>query len=116
MTYVVEEGPRYKIGDVTVDSDIRDFNGERLAAALPFHTGDWYNAKVVEDSSDSLKVTAGLVGYASVEVAPYFNRNHVPLPMGVHFHSAWPSRTYYRRPPTICQPTTTNQTHMRTQR
>src|SRR3546814_7127340 len=34
ITYVVEEGPRYKFGDVTVDSDIRDFNGERLAAAL----------------------------------------------------------------------------------
>ena len=27
ITYVVEEGPRYKFGDVTVDSDIRDFDG-----------------------------------------------------------------------------------------
>src|SRR3546814_20470972 len=46
ITYVVEEGPRYKFGDVTVDSDIRDFTGERLAAALQFHKGEWYNAKI----------------------------------------------------------------------
>src|SRR3546814_16262994 len=56
-------------------SDLRDFNGERLAAALPFHKGDWYNAKVVEDSIDSLKETAGLVGYAFAGVEPGFHRD-----------------------------------------
>jgi outer membrane protein insertion porin family len=30
ITYVVEEGERYKFGDVKVDSDIRDLSGERL--------------------------------------------------------------------------------------
>ena len=32
ITYVVEEGPRYKFGDVTVDSDIRDFDNKAVAA------------------------------------------------------------------------------------
>ena len=53
ITYVVEEGKRYKFGDVTVDSDIRDFDGKRLAATLPIKKGDWYNAKQVEDTVDS---------------------------------------------------------------
>ncbi|MEX7090297.1 POTRA domain-containing protein, partial [Pseudomonas aeruginosa] len=49
ITYVVEEGKRYKFGDVTVDSQIRDFDNTKLAATLPLKKGDWYNAKLVED-------------------------------------------------------------------
>ena len=30
ITYVVEEGPRYKFGEVSVDSDIRDFNDKLI--------------------------------------------------------------------------------------
>jgi outer membrane protein insertion porin family len=50
ITYVVEEGPRYKFGDVKVESQLRDFDGDRLAAQLPMKKGDWYNAKLVEDT------------------------------------------------------------------
>ncbi len=32
ITYVVEEGQRYKFGEVKVDSQLRDFDGDRLAA------------------------------------------------------------------------------------
>ena len=51
ITYVVEEGPRYKFGDITVDSDIRDFDGKQLAKTLSIKKGDWYNAKAVEDTA-----------------------------------------------------------------
>src|SRR5690349_8409374 len=44
ITYVVEEGQRYKFGDIAVDSQLRDFDGEQLAKQLPMHKGDWYNA------------------------------------------------------------------------
>ena len=53
ITYVVEEGKRYKFGDVTVDSDIRDFDNKKLATSLGIKKGDWYNAKKVEDSVDA---------------------------------------------------------------
>ena len=35
LTYVVEEGPRYKFGPIKVESQLRDFDGERLGAQLP---------------------------------------------------------------------------------
>jgi outer membrane protein insertion porin family len=35
VTYVVEEGKRYKFGDVKVESQLRDFDGAILAKALP---------------------------------------------------------------------------------
>src|SRR3546814_8222264 len=34
ITYVVEEGERYTIGDVTVESDIRDLKAEMLQALV----------------------------------------------------------------------------------
>jgi outer membrane protein insertion porin family len=97
ITYVVEEGPRYKFGDVTVDSDIRDFDNKRLAATLPMKKGEWYNAKQVEDSVDSLSESTGLFGYAFTEVNPEFQRDRETLTMGINFHIAAAQRSYVER-------------------
>eukprot|EP01037_Dinobryon_pediforme_P025783 gene25783-28060_t len=86
ITYVVEEGKRYKFGDVTVDSDIRDFDNKKLAANLGIKKGDWYDAKKVENSVDSLSEAAGLFGYAFTEVNPDFQRDKDTLTMGINFH------------------------------
>ncbi|WP_394647254.1 outer membrane protein assembly factor BamA [uncultured Sphingomonas sp.] len=97
ITYVVEEGPRYKFGDVTVDSDIRDFDGKKLAAGLPIKKGDWYNAKMVEDTVDNLSETAGLFGYAFSNVQPEFQRDRDALTMSINFHIGQAQRTYVER-------------------
>ena len=97
ITYVVEEGPRYKFGDVTVDSDIRDFDGKKLAAGLPIKKGDWYNAKLVEDTIDNLSETAGLFGYAFSNVQPEYQRDRESLTMSINFHIGQAQRTYVER-------------------
>jgi len=97
ITYVVEEGKRYKFGDVTVDSEIRDFDNKALAAGLPMKKGDWYNAKMVEDSVDKLSQTAGLFGYAFTDVEPEFQRDPETLTMGINFHIGQAQRTYVER-------------------
>ena len=97
ITYVVEEGQRYKFGDITVDSDIRDFDNKALAKSLGINKGDWYNAKKVETSVDSLSEAAGLFGYAFTEVNPDFQRDKDTLTMGINFHIAEAKRTYVER-------------------
>ena len=97
ITYVLEEGPRYRFGDVTVDSDIRDFDNARLTQSLGIHRGEWYNAKRVEDAVDSLNQAAGLFGYAFADVEPQFQRDHDTLTMGINFHIAQAQRTYVER-------------------
>ncbi|WP_380779687.1 outer membrane protein assembly factor BamA [Sphingomonas sp. R86520] len=97
ITYVVEEGKRYKFGDVGVDSQIRDFDSKKLAATLQLKKGDWYNAKLVEDSVDNLSQTAGLFGYAFTEVNPEFQKDPDTLTMGVTFNIAEAKRTYVER-------------------
>ncbi|BBD00328.1 MULTISPECIES: outer membrane protein assembly factor BamA [Sphingobium] len=97
ITYVVEEGDRYKFGDVKVESDIRDLSGDGLTKRLPMKKGDWYNAKQVEDTVDTLSETAGLFGYAFADVSPDFNRSKEDLTMGINFRIANAPRVYVER-------------------
>nr|WP_246352517.1 outer membrane protein assembly factor BamA [Sphingomonas xinjiangensis] len=97
ITYVVEEGPRYKFGPVTVDSAIRDFNDKKLATALSIKEGQWYNAKAVEDTVEQLSETAGAFGYAFADVRPEFQRERESLTMTMNFRMAEANRTYVER-------------------
>lgn len=97
ITYVVEEGPRYKFGPVTVDSSIRDFDDKVLAGNLAIKEGAWYNAKMVEDTVDQLSETAGMFGYAFANVSPEFKRDREKLTMTLNFNIAEARRTYVER-------------------
>jgi outer membrane protein insertion porin family len=97
ITYVVEEGPRYKFGDVTVDSSIRDFDNTKLASSVGIKKGDWYDAKKVETAIDSLSETAGLFGYAFTEVNPEYQRDREALTMTLNFNIAEAKRSYIER-------------------
>ncbi|MCT2400582.1 outer membrane protein assembly factor BamA [Novosphingobium mangrovi (ex Huang et al. 2023)] len=97
ITYVVEEGKRYKFGDVKVESQLRDFDGEKLAKNLPMKAGDWYNAKQVEDTIDSLNETAGAFGYAFADVRPQYDRDKDNLTMGITFVIQEAPRVYVER-------------------
>jgi outer membrane protein insertion porin family len=97
ITYVVEEGDRYKFGDVTVKSDIRDLSSEGLTRSLRMKKGDWYNAKAVEDTVEQLNQTAGLFGYAFADVQPDFDRNKDAQTMSISFRIANAPRVYVER-------------------
>ena len=94
ITYVVEEGDRYKFGDVQVESQLRDFDGSLLTKRLPMKKGDWYNAKMVEDTVEQLTESAGTLGYAFADVRPRFDRNKDDLTMGINFAVAEAPRVY----------------------
>jgi outer membrane protein insertion porin family len=97
ITYVVEEGDRYKYGDVKVESEIRDFSAEMLTRQLPMKTGDWYNAKLNEDTVTQLNETAGLFGYAFADVRPSFERDKENRTLSVTFKIADAPRVYVER-------------------
>src|SRR3546814_5125527 len=75
VTYVVEEGERYKFGDVTVESDIRDLKAETLQELVRVEKGDWYDAQKIENTVDAMAEAAGLQGYAFADVRPEFIRD-----------------------------------------
>jgi outer membrane protein insertion porin family len=97
ITYVVEEGKRYKFGDVKAESQLRDFDSDLLTKSLPMKKGDWYNAKLVEDTIDRLNESAGVFGYAFADARPDYQRDPKTLTMGVTFQIAEAPRVYVER-------------------
>ena len=97
ITYVVEEGERYKFGDVSVESQIRDFDSNMISRSLSMKTGDWYNAKLVEDTVEGLTETAGTFGYAFANVRPSFTPDREKLTMDVKFTLQEAPRVYIER-------------------
>ncbi|WP_427965104.1 outer membrane protein assembly factor BamA [Altererythrobacter sp.] len=97
ITYVVEEGERYKFGDVAVESQLRDFDSERMRQNLPMKEGDWYNAKQVEDTVEQITELAGTFGYAFADVQPQFSRSKEDLTMDVNFVLRQAPRVYVER-------------------
>ncbi len=85
VTYVIEEGDRYKFGDVELTSQIRDVKADTFKNLLPMKKGDWYNAKLIEDTLDGLTESVGLLGYAFADVRPNFERDKDKKEMGVTF-------------------------------
>ena len=97
ITYVVEEGERYKFGDIKVESELRDFDGDTLGRRLAMQPGDWYNAKMVEDTVEQMTDLAGTYGYAFAEVRPDFRRNPEDLTMDVTYVLRDAPRVYVER-------------------
>ncbi len=95
ITYVVEEGERYKFGDVTIESELRDFKPN--LSLVPTKKGDWYNAKMVEDTVERLQESAGLFGYAFAEVNPDFVRDKDTKTMSLTYKIGDAPRVYVER-------------------
>ncbi|WP_206335833.1 outer membrane protein assembly factor BamA [Rhizorhabdus phycosphaerae] len=96
ITYVVEEGQRYKFGDVSLESEIRDIKADTFKYLLPMKKGDWYNAKAVEDTVDAITEATGVFGFTP-DVRPDFNRDKDDLTMGVVFKINQSPRVYVER-------------------
>lgn len=97
VTYVLEEGDRYKFGDVELESEIRDIKPEDFKALLPMEKGDWYNAQQIENTVETLTESAGLLGYAFADVRPQFMRDKDALEMNVTFLVGEEPRVYVER-------------------
>lgn len=97
ITYVVEEGERYKFGDVAVRSEIRDFDSEVLTRNLPLREGDWFNGKQVQDTEEQFTELAGTFGYAFADVEAQYRPNREERTMGITFVLKEAPRVYVER-------------------
>lgn len=70
VTYVLDEGPRYKLEDVRIQSMIKDVDVVALSGQVQQEKGDWYNADLAERSVYALTEELGKKGFAFVDVTP----------------------------------------------
>ena len=97
ITYVVEEGPRYKFGTIEADSALRDFPAEKVKSLVKLKQGDWFNAKAVEDAVTGLNEQAGNLGYAFADISPAYDRDADKHVMNLTFKVGETPRVYVER-------------------
>ena len=97
ITFSLEEGERYRIGTVDVESMLRDLDPETLRPALGVTPGDWYDADEVEETVQALTETVGSRGYAFVDVVPRIERDREARTLDVIFEIGEGARVYIDR-------------------
>lgn len=75
ITYTIEEGEVYKLGDIKIDSKISEVDVAALEKFIEFKKGDVYNSQEVEKAIDAFVKYLGDQGFAFVDVSPKMKRD-----------------------------------------
>jgi outer membrane protein insertion porin family len=75
ITITIDEGPQYRVGDVTVDSHLPDVPSDALRPLLAISPGDVYNGDAVEKTVERLTKEVAKSGYAFSQVRPRGERD-----------------------------------------
>lgn len=97
LTFTVEEGERYKIGSVGIDSQLRGFDGEVLRDTVTFVPGQWYNADEVQTTVDNMTDKLGDLQYAFVNIRPGVERNIGENTVDIRFNIGESPRVFVER-------------------
>lgn len=75
ITYTLNEGKRYRVGDVKVTIKLPKLKMNDLKEVLTFEKGEWFNSKEIEKTVDKLNMAIGEKGFAFVEIEPRLKRH-----------------------------------------
>lgn len=75
LNFVLDEGARYKVKDIVINSEIGDVDVTPIYDVVEFERGDWYNAEKVEKSVTAITDELGKKGFAFVDVVPDLRKN-----------------------------------------
>ncbi|MXP63221.1 outer membrane protein assembly factor BamA [Roseomonas sp. M0104] len=97
VTYTINEGPRYRVGDVEIKSSLRNVGPERLRRVMEIYKGDWYDGDAIERTTEALTDEANLAGAPFVEVEPKITRDREKHLVNIVFDVHEGSRAYVER-------------------
>ncbi len=97
ITMTVDEGERYKVNDIRVNSQIRNLDPASLTDQVSFKVTDWYNAEEVKNSVDLMTKKLGDMQYAFVTVVPDVVRNRDHKTVDIVFNINESPRVFVER-------------------
>lgn len=74
LTYTIEEGPVYTVGDIKVESELNEKRVGDMKPLVLIQKGDVYNATDIEKSVDAMVDALGDKGFAFVDIDPETKR------------------------------------------
>ncbi|HEV7434086.1 MAG TPA: outer membrane protein assembly factor BamA [Pseudorhizobium sp.] len=97
ITFTVEEGPRYRFGDVVVESTVEGVDSQDLQGLVRTRTGDTYDAAEVQKSMEAISQRVASAGYPFARVTPRGDRNFGTQTIGVSYLVDQGERAYVER-------------------
>lgn len=97
ITFTVDEGERYKYGEIALDTRLKGLDNDALQEALKIETGDWYDSIEVEEAVDLLTDQIGNLGYAFVEISPKIERDRADRKIDLTFEINEGPRVFVER-------------------
>lgn len=97
ITFTLEEGQRYKVNKIDIDSRLKDFDASVLNEEMRFAEGDWYNANLVQETVDHMTDRLGDLQYAFVNVRSNVERNKEEATVDITFQINEAPRVFVER-------------------
>ena len=70
VSFILNEGIRYKVGDISIDSQIENVDLEALRQLFDFGDDGWYDVRALEQGLLDITNQLGSLGYAFVDIEP----------------------------------------------
>jgi outer membrane protein insertion porin family len=97
LSFTVNEGERYKVGKVVINSQLRNLSGADLQSSLQLSEGDWYDGDAIGRTADLIEEAVHNRGYAFVEVRPRVTRDVAKHIIDLTFDVGEGPRVYVER-------------------
>ena len=97
VTFVIDEGERYRFGIVDIQSNVRDVNPAALRSFIRTSAGSIYDAEAVEKSVEQMTIELAKRGYAFAQVRPRGDRNFETRTVDLFFVIDQGARAYIER-------------------
>lgn len=97
VTFTVEEGTRYRFGEIGIDSSIPGVDVNSLYRLVKFRKGKVFNANLVEQTIEELTIELSRHGYAFAQVRPRGDRNYEDSTISITFLIDEGPRVYVER-------------------
>jgi len=97
ITYTLDEGPKYKFGEIEVDTTLNDLDPEQLRGTLETRSGRTYSSELVEKSIENLTIEASKRGYAFAQVRPRGARDFETNTISIDYQIDEGPRAYVER-------------------
>ena len=97
LTFNIIEGPRYKVGEIAIDSKLRGFDGAVLRDVVTLLPGEFYNADEIQRTVDAMTQDLGDRQYAFVDIDPNIERNVSDRTVDITYNIAESPRVFVER-------------------
>ena len=97
VTFSIDEGERYKFGKMSLSSNLKGLQEKQLSSYLITREGDWYTAKAVNETIDSISDQLGVLGFAFVKVRPVSDRRQKERIVNLNYTISKTRRVFLER-------------------